>query len=133
MTFVDTSALYALVDADDDNHGAAARQFALLEGTVLLTHNYVLVETIALVQRRLGMAVLRRFLGDLAPVVQLDWVDEDLHAGAASALAAGGQRHVSFVDRVSFEVMRRRGLGTAFAFDDDFATEGFVVVPSPRP
>jgi len=29
----------------------------------------------------------------------------------------------------SFEIMRRRGIGTAFAFDDDFARQGFELVP----
>jgi predicted nucleic acid-binding protein len=32
---------------------------------------------------------------------------------------------VSFVDWVSFEVMRRRGLRRAFAFDPDFRAAGF--------
>jgi predicted nucleic acid-binding protein len=39
------------------------------------------------------------------------------------------RRRTSLVDWVSFEVMRRRGIETAFAFDRDFATAGFAVVP----
>jgi len=35
---------------------------------------------------------------------------------------------VSFVDRVSFEVMRRRALRRAFAFDEHFAEHGFELV-----
>lgn len=36
---------------------------------------------------------------------------------------------ISLVDRVSFEVMRARGINEAFAFDRDFAAAGFVVHP----
>lgn len=43
-------------------------------------------------------------------------------------LAAG--RRVSLVDWTSFLVMRRRGITTAFAFDADFAAEGFQVTPA---
>jgi predicted nucleic acid-binding protein len=32
------------------------------------------------------------------------------------------------VDRTSFTFMRRRGIRRAFAFDDDFAREGFELV-----
>lgn len=52
--FVDTSALYALLDEDDANHARAAKAFAELQGSELTTHAYVLVETLALVSRRLG-------------------------------------------------------------------------------
>lgn len=33
------------------------------------------------------------------------------------------------IDRVSFEIMRRSGIGRAFCFDLHFAQEGFEVVP----
>jgi predicted nucleic acid-binding protein len=35
---------------------------------------------------------------------------------------------VSFVDRTSFELMRRSGVSRAFALDSDFETAGFVLV-----
>jgi predicted nucleic acid-binding protein len=31
---------------------------------------------------------------------------------------------------VSFEVMRERGIGEAFAFDPEFAREGFTTLPA---
>ncbi len=39
------------------------------------------------------------------------------------------RRDVSLVDRVSFEVMRRRRIDGAFAFDRDFADHGFTTIP----
>ena len=44
-------------------------------------------------------------------------------------MLAGGQRAVSLVDWTSFLVMRRRGISTSFAFDDDFAAQGFRTLP----
>jgi uncharacterized protein len=129
-TFVDTSALYALLDADDRRHADAARAFpALLEGEELLTHNYVLVEAAALVQARLGAAATRALLDDLAPALHVVWVDEHLHRAAVAAVLAAPRRKVSLVDLTSFEVMRRRALETAFAFDRDFAAAGFRTRP----
>jgi predicted nucleic acid-binding protein len=57
------------------------------------------------------------------------WVDEDVHRTAVAALLAAVRRNVSFVDWVSFELMRRRSIDAAFAFDRDFATQGFRTVP----
>lgn len=130
---VDTSALYAVLDRDDENHGAAAETFTkLLDEDTLLTHTYVVVETTALVQRRLGMEALRALVDDLLPAFELVHVDELLHATAVAALLAAGARDLSLVDWTSFELMRRLGLREAFAFDEDFARQGFAVLPDGR-
>lgn len=129
--FVDTSALYALMDADDSlNSAAGAEWVSLLSGgETLVTSNYVLVETFALVQRRLGMAAAARLQTDVVPVLDVQWVDESIHRSAIGALLIAGQRGLSLVDCVSFEVMRARGLERVFAFDADFATAGFSLIP----
>lgn len=129
--FADTSALYALLDRDDENHVAARTIWARLlddPKSDVVTHNYVLVELVALVQRRLGSAAVRDLIGSLLPVVGVVWIDERLHARAVAALLAAESRRISLVDRVSFEVMRDLGLTGAFAFDDDFAREGFALL-----
>ena len=77
---VDTSALYALLDEDDVNHGSAVRGWTHLLATELpTTHNYVVVETSALVQRRLGMAAVERLHRGLLPVVRVTMVDTSTH------------------------------------------------------
>ena len=128
---VDTSALYALLDRDDANHADAERSFADLRrrASELVTHNYVLVEAAALVHRRLGPAATRALLEDLLLPVEVIWVDRDLHRRAESALLAAARRRLSLVDWTSFEVMRRLGVRSAFAFDRDFAAEGFALIP----
>ena len=126
MIFLDTSAIYAWADAADANHRAAVRRLqAILDsGEQLLTHNYVLVESMALLQARLGIAAAAKLANDSAAFV-LEWVDSDLHASAVHELQQSKKRQVSLVDHVSFLVMRRRRLATAFAFDPDFLTAGF--------
>lgn len=128
MIFTDTSALFALVDPADDGH-AKARSFFEEDAKPLLTHNYVLLESVALVQRRLGPSALRVLLEDLVPSLIVRWVDEEIHRAASSALLAAVRRKTSFVDWVSFEIMRREGIEQAFTFDRDFAAQGFGVAP----
>ncbi len=128
--FVDTSALFALLDREDENHPRATGVFpGLLRDEDLVTHNYVLLESTALVHRRLGPLAVRALLEELVPVLRVVWVDEELHRAGASAFLAAVRRHVSFVDWVSFEVMRRWRLERAFAFDEDFAEQGFRTIP----
>ena len=46
-----------------------------------------------------------------------------------TSLLASGRKDVSLVDWVSFELMRRAGISMAFAFDRDFAAQGFSLIP----
>ena len=50
MIFLDTSAIYALADRDDKNHQQAIRLFqeALTNRERFIVHNYILVESAAL-------------------------------------------------------------------------------------
>jgi uncharacterized protein len=128
VTFVDSSALVALVSASDARHQEAATALPeLARAGEMLTHNYVVVETTAIVEKRLGRAALRDLHERILPAIPITWVDESVHAAALSALLVA--RGPSFVDLVSFEVMRRARIDRAFAFDRDFAAQGFEVVP----
>ena len=123
--FVDTSALYALLDEDDDHHADASDTLRRLDGTELLTHAFVIVEAAALVGRRLPWAASERLLDGVLSVVEAHPVDADLYASASATYRASGSAAVSLVDRTSFAFMRTRGIERAFAYDDDFAREGF--------
>ena len=126
MIFLDTSAIYAWADAGDRNHRVAVRRLqAILEsGDELLTHNYVLVESMALLQARLGLSAATKLAKDAASFV-VEWVDDDLHAVGVAELERTKKRQVSLVDHISFLVMKRRNVAMAFAFDPDFASAGF--------
>ena len=133
--FVDTSALLAFLDADQPRHGevVGAWDRAVAQERPLVTSNYVLVESSALVQRRLGVEALRALADILAPMLRPFWIDEELHASAVATLLTANRRHLSLVDCTSFELMRRHGLTDALALDDDFARQGFRLLPDPRP
>jgi predicted nucleic acid-binding protein len=128
MIFLDTSAIYALADAGDPNHDPARARFraALQTGERFLTHNYVLLESIALVQHRLGLPAALRVARE-GRRFDVEWVDEAMHDEAVAGLAGARPRRVSLVDQMSFLVMRRRGVAAALAFDDDFPQEGFRI------
>jgi predicted nucleic acid-binding protein len=130
-TFVDISALYAMLDRGDQNHGPAKRAWIEIldaEGSSVTT-NYVLVETFALLQNRLGMAAVRGFQEDLIPVLQLEFVTPEQHRSGVSALLAADRRGLSLVDCVSFEVMRNLGIRAVFGFDPHFKEQGFTLIP----
>lgn len=125
--FVDTSTLLAVLDRSDDRHPEARRIWveALEAGHTLICHNYILVETSAVLARRIGMEAVRVFERDVVPVLGLVWISREIHEAAVGAHLAAGRRGLSLVDCASFEVMRRTGLRTAFAFDPHFERAGF--------
>ena len=125
--FIDTSALLALLDRDDLHHKTAAAIWRRLlhESSSLVSSNYIVIETAALTQRRLGMAALRAVVEDILPVLELIWVDKATHERAVEALLEKNRRKVSLVDCTSFEVMRLQGCTQVFCFDRHFAEEGF--------
>lgn len=123
--FVDTSAIYALLDLDDSNHRKAKEAWRKLlqSGAGLTTSNYVLVETVTLVQSRLGLAAVRALREDFLPVVSVAWVSESTHRAAMDAVLTAGRRSLSLVDCTSFEIMRQLGIRNAFAFDRHFSEQ----------
>ncbi|MEX0873344.1 MAG: PIN domain-containing protein [Actinomycetota bacterium] len=128
--FVDSSALIAHLDRDDRNHNRAIETFrSAAARDVLVTHNYVVVESAALLRVRFRAEDVRTLLEDLIPAMRVTWVDQATHQAAISAHLGSLTRKVSLVDWVSFEVMRRSRITTAFTFDRDFRAQGFEVVP----
>jgi predicted nucleic acid-binding protein len=130
-TFVDTSALLAVVSGDDEAHAPARKVWEDLlgRGEDIITTNYAVVECHALVQRRFGMEGVRLLESAFLPALSVLWVEPPVHRAAAAAVLAADSRELSLVDCVSFHVMRMYGIARAFTFDSHFATEGFEVVP----
>jgi predicted nucleic acid-binding protein len=128
--FVDTSAFYAALDRKDQNHDAAREIWTQLgrAGTRFVSTNYVVVETFALVQSRLGLAAVRALQENLLPLVKIHWIDQETHAAGVAAVLAANRRALSLVDCVSFIIMRQFGIHEAFAFDGHFTEQGFTVV-----
>jgi predicted nucleic acid-binding protein len=128
--FTDTSAFYALLDLDDRNHqkGKRAWMKILGEESTVVTSNYILVETFALLQSRLGMEAVRRFQEDVVPILQVEFITPDIHRAGMAALLFAGRRGLSLVDCVSFELMRELGIKIALTFDSHFKEQGFATI-----
>jgi predicted nucleic acid-binding protein len=129
--FIDTSAFYALLDRTDEHHLKAGREWnrILDVNYTLVASNYILVETLALLQSRLGMEAVRRFQEDIFPLLSLEFITPEFHRLGTAALLSSSRRRLSLVDCVSFEVMRETGIRKAFAFDPYFKEQGFEIVP----
>jgi predicted nucleic acid-binding protein len=131
--FVDTSALFALLDRHDLRHREAVSIVAALgTGRRLVTTSYVAIESIALTDRRLGPAASLMLVDDVLSAIDIVWVDASLHAaGLAEYRRSPGQ--ASLVDHVSFELMRREGIEEALAFDHDFEARGYAMPVTGEP
>jgi uncharacterized protein len=86
LVLADTSGFLALLNKSDEYHARATRAFALLrqQRAALIATSFVLVETYALIERRLGIDAVRDFRADFAPLLDVVWVDEGLHCRQAS-------------------------------------------------
>ena len=125
--FVDSSALLAVLNRNDLWAVRAACSWRRLveDQEALTTTSYVVLETVSIVQRRIGLDAVRVLCDALLPLIEVAYVDIDLHAAAVSNLLVANRRELSLVDCCSFEYMRRSRLFKAFAYDKHFEEQGF--------
>jgi predicted nucleic acid-binding protein len=129
--FADTSGLYALLVRSEEHHDETVQAFReLVEGEIkIFTTSYVLVETVALLQHRIGLDPVRDLEDQIAPFLTIEWVPRDLHAKGLERLFREDRRQLSLVDCVSLEYMRAAGLAEALALDPHFEEAGFSLLP----
>ena len=126
----DTGALLALASRRDQYHARAAdiaRRF-LAGGGRLVGTALILTELYSHLLYVRGPAAARRTITALLEDPAYEWHDASLpliRAAVASWLERFADQRFSLTDAVSFEVMRRQRLTTAFAFDEDFEVAGF--------
>lgn len=128
--FIDTSALLAILDADDEHHKKAKDIWTRLisEEETIICSNYVLVETFALVQNRLGLKAIRTLQEDILPMITVEWVDETIHQAGGAGVLTAMRKKLSLVDCISFDIMRKFGIKKVFAYDPHFKEQGFSSV-----
>ena len=129
-TFVDTSAWYAWVNAADAHHASVGKAFRTCQGR-LVTSSYVFDELVTLCRYRLGHATAVKAGTLILSAGKLDLVRvtaEDERA-AWALFQKRPDQPFSFTDCTSFVLMHRLGLKCALALDDDFAREGFELLP----
>jgi len=125
--FVDTSAFYALLDRSDRHHKEASTIWpALLNNNInLVTSNYVVSETIALLQKKIGFEAASLWYKDILGVLEIWWVNEDTHQRAYEIWLNLGRMRFSLVDCVSFVTMHHHQIEKAFCFKPHFTAQGF--------
>jgi predicted nucleic acid-binding protein len=128
--FVDTSALFAVLDADDINHEKAKKIWSdiIYREETLISTNYILIESFALVQRRLGFKALHALQENIVQIIHIEWIDQDTHNTGIQTLFSTSQRKLSLVDCISFITMRNLNINHVFTFDRHFKKEGFSIL-----
>jgi len=125
--YVDTSAFYALLDRSDRYHKQASVIWpALLDDNVaLITSNYVVSETVGLLQNRIGFKAVKLWYRDILGILDVWWVDADAHGRAYDLWLNLGLKGLSLIDCVSFVTMHHHHIEKAFCFKPRFAEHGF--------
>src|SRR5438874_7842885 len=104
--WLDTSGLYALLDASESRHELAKREFARADKP--FTHAYVLAELVPLATARgIPRRLILEFITALieSGEVETVWAIRELHQDAHRLLLARLDKSSSLCDAVSFVLM----------------------------
>ena len=117
----------ALRNRRDTSHDLARSLLAKHAAEPLLTSNHVRGETWTFLRRRAGHRSAVDFQDsiDRSPRLRLIQATEDLETTALRWLRRHDEREYSFVDAISFALMRSLRIRDALAFDGDFTAAGF--------
>jgi uncharacterized protein len=128
--FIDTSAFIALIDSDDEFHSTAANLFkeVVESDEKFCTSNYVLLETIFLLQREIGLPAVNDFRKFMLPLVNIIWVDEKINNDCLNNLIAAEKRKISLTDYSSFYILDSFKIGRVFTFDKHFKEKDYQIL-----
>lgn len=129
----DTSALLALVLADDAHH-PEAREFLRQKRSAnvrFVMTDLILAETVTRLRARTDANRAAAFAADALKSRRYDlvFVDANLLLGALGQMKRFADKRLSLTDCVSFETLERLGLEGSFTFDRDFRDCGFRMFP----
>jgi len=128
--FLDTSYLLALELSNDQNHTAAVRHWQQVNKTLprLVTTSYVFDEIVTFFNcrghHRKAVEVGNTLLS--SPSIEMIHVDKSLLQGGWLYLVQHQDKDYSLTDCISFVVMQRFGIATAYTFDHHFVQSGFT-------
>lgn len=129
QVFVDTSAWYAIQVVDDAHHSRARDIFPelLKKSRKLITSNHVIGETYTLLRVTRGYNEAMRFITLVreSPRLEEYFADQEMERNAYALLQRYQDHLFSFVDGLSFTIMRKLRIRECFAFDAHFAIAGF--------
>lgn len=131
---VDTSAFVAIQREREREHTRALDALAALveRGVGLIATNLVFAETYNSLLSREGRWLAREWGREARAGSLFEFVraDQGLEDAAWRILESHDDKDWSYVDAVSFALMERDGISTAFAFDEHFRQRGLAVVPA---
>jgi uncharacterized protein len=131
--FVDTGYLLVLEIANDQHHQVAAHHWQRIVTTLpsLVTTSYVFDKVVTFLNSRGHHAKAVQIGNDLlrSASLQLIHVDEGLFYEGWTYLQQHQDKDYSLTDCISFVVMQRLSINTAFAFDRHFVQAGFTKEP----
>jgi uncharacterized protein len=131
--FIDTGAFLAKEIAADQHHAAATRCWSEAAGLRyrLFSSEHVLDETTTLLARRTSYPWASDW-GKDALASGIEWLraDESEWRAALILMRKFGDQSVSFTDCLSFTLMKRAGIRTAFGFDRHFESAGYRLWPA---
>jgi uncharacterized protein len=129
--FIDTSAIFSILSSRDQYHIIARQTWdsIISNDNSLYCNNYVLVESFALIQNRLGMRACQEFEDKITPLINVVWITDDQHTEMVKIFLLANRRNLSLVDCASFVTMRRLDITRVFSLDKHFLEQGFEVIP----
>jgi predicted nucleic acid-binding protein len=124
----DTSGFFALLDAKDPAHPKAQKWVHTQQGRVRpVTTEWIVGETCTLLVARKRPHLVVRFLDYLeqSAVLLVINPDDQLLASAKELIRRQAEQGYSFVDCLSFCVMKERKISLALTADEHFRRAGF--------
>lgn len=128
---LDTSAIFALLNRDDQHHAkAVAIHEALINRqAVLVLPNFLLAEAHAIINKRLGPRVARDFLNGALRDFEIQRVTlEDEWAAHGILQNVTRSNALSYFDAVAVALAERLGIAEVFTFDKHFRWMGLKPV-----
>jgi hypothetical protein len=127
----DTSGFFALIDKRDRTHGKAVAWIEARRQRVRpVTTEWVVGETCTLLVARKRPHLVARFLDyvDSSAALLLVNPDDTLLRAAKAMMRQQPEQSYSFVDCISFCLMKERSIRNAFTTDSHYRKAGFSVV-----
>ena len=130
MVFIDSGPLVGRYLVRDPYHPASILAWNSLQNAQLFTSNHVLDETFTLLARRVGY----HFAAERAERIYTSTAFEIVSSTQEDELDAirffrkFADQSISFTDCISFAIMKRNHISTAFTFDRHFVQAGFKVI-----
>ena len=133
--FVDTAGWMACADGADPAHGSScrARDAALEQGSMLVTTDYVVDETLTLIRKRLGLGAAEAWWEqvDGSSRLRWEWIGVTRAEKARRVFFRHRDKDYSFTDCTSLVVMQELKVRQALTTDAHFRQMGFQVLPGP--